>query len=76
MVSREVTVSKATASNRLTVNNPMANSKATAPLSTEAIPSRDMEEGMEDLPKAGMADISRLPPRDLGLALVEVQPWV
>lgn len=76
MVSREVTVSKPTASNRLTVNSPMANSKATAPPSTEAIPSRGMEEDMEDLLQAGMADISRLPPRNMGSALVEVQPWV
>ena len=76
MASREVTVSKPTASNRLTVNNLMANSRATVPPSMEAILSRDTEEDMEEVLEAGIADTSRPPPRNMGLVLEEVQPWV
>ena len=76
MASRAGTVSKPTASNRAMVNSPMANSKATAPPSTEAIPSKDTVVDMVDLLKARMAeDISRLLPRNTASAPVEVRHW-
>ena len=75
MVSRVVMVNSPMVSNKGTVNKDMANSRAMA-LPMEAILNRDTEADTEDLPRARMVDISRLPRDMAGLVLVEVRPWV